>query len=199
MSCFICKGVDGNFIQSTHIISIINASRQREDGHFHKIEEGTTHVTCHSNCLSTYCSKHHIERLFVKRQQTQCENSQTSKRLRSHSSRHSYNLMEHCLFCGDDCFVVRLIKHPDRWREAYVCRTVDRHGNIPFKETVINHVQQRGDEWGRDVAFRTQGAVSDLHSFEARCHVDCWTQFFSNPAASGNVNETDIYFYDLKN
>ena len=91
MSGFICNGVDGKFIQSTRIGSIINTSRQREDGLFHKIEEGTTHVTCHSNCLRTYCSKHHIKRLFAKRMQTQCENSQTSKRLRSHSNQHSFN------------------------------------------------------------------------------------------------------------
>ena len=32
---------------------------------------------------------------------------------------------------------------------------------------------------------------------EARYHVDCRTKCFSNPAASGNVNETDIFLYDL--
>ena len=77
--------------------------------------------------------------------------------------------------------------------KAYVCRIVDRRGNIPFKETVINHAQQRGDEWERDVVFRTQGTGSDLHALDARYHVDCQTKFFSNPAASGTVNETDIF------
>ena len=50
---------------------------------------------------------------------------------------------------------------------------------------------------GRDVAFRTQGAVSDLNADVARYHVDCRTKCFSNHAASGNVNVPDIFLYDL--
>ena len=71
--------------------------------------------------------------------------------------------MEHCLFYGADCVLVRPKKTPRSLEKAYVCRIVDRRGNIPSKETVINHAQQRGDEWERDVAFRTQGTGSDLH------------------------------------
>ena len=33
--------------------------------------------------------------------------------------------------------------------------------------------------WGRDVAFRTQGALSDLHAVEARYHVRNSTSVFS--------------------
>ena len=44
---------------------------------------------------------------------------------------------------------------PNCFKSSLHCRTVDRRGNISFEETVTNHVQQRGDEWGRDVAFRT--------------------------------------------
>ena len=49
------------------------------------------------------------------------------------------------------------------------------------------------EEW----ILNARRTMSDLHAVEARYHVDCRTKCFSNPAASGNVNETDIFLYDL--
>src|SRR3981189_2484556 len=107
MQCFFCGGKDGKFVQSTRVESVISDSREREDGLLEKIEQGTMHITCHSNCISTYCSKHHIARLLAKRQQTESELSHSSKRLRS---QHHFNFMEHCLFCGEVCIIIRPIK-----------------------------------------------------------------------------------------
>jgi len=35
----------------------------------------------------------------------------------------------------------------NRWREAYLCRTAEREGQISFKESVIRHAERRSDNW----------------------------------------------------
>ena len=34
-----------------------------------------------------------------------------------------FNWKEHCLFCGEDCHVLKDPKNPSRWRKVYFCRT----------------------------------------------------------------------------
>jgi hypothetical protein len=195
MSCLFCNGIESKLIQSSRVHTVISASCQREDNLLNKIQQGTTYITCHSNCLSTYCSKRHIARLVAKREKPESDEvSRSSKRLRSQQC---FNFDEHCLFCGEDCCIIRPKKHPDRWREAYICRTVDRDGDVPFKDTVINHAKQREDEWGQDVLFRTLGAVSDLHAVNARYHVDCRTKFFYQAAATNIFNQKDMPLAEL--
>ena len=113
MTCFFCGGVEGKLIQSSRIPTVIESSRLRGEGLLDKIVEGTINIECHSNCISTYCSKHHIERLLSKRQSSGSDKSKGTKRLRSQTC---FNFMQHCLFCGEECFTVRPVKHPDRWR-----------------------------------------------------------------------------------
>jgi len=76
----------------------------------------------------------------------------SSKRLRS-SNEGMFNFREHCLFCGEECQVIRPQKNPNRWREAYPCRTADREGEISFTESVISHAERRSENWGNDVSF----------------------------------------------
>jgi len=103
----------------------------------------------------------------------------SSKSLRS-STEGIFNFREHCLFCGEECQIRRSRKNPNRWREAYLCRTADREGQISFKESILRQTKKRNDYWGNDVEFRTNCAVSDLHAADARYHKDCMSKFLSN-------------------
>jgi len=67
MECLICGGKKPKLIQSTRIQSFHEASKQRGDGLSEKLPKDELHFTCHKNCISTYCSKHHIEWYLRKR------------------------------------------------------------------------------------------------------------------------------------
>jgi hypothetical protein len=80
-------------------------------------------------------------------------------------------------------------KKPSRWREAYLCRTSDE-GKTTSKEAILKCAHERNDVWGREVAFRANSAVSDLHAADARYHRDCIAKFFTNrPSAEGSSTE----------
>ena len=152
----------------------------RGDGLGLKLGNDADSFMTHTNCIKTYCSKEHIQRFVAKRQH---EHEQTlpvesaKKRLRG---KDSFNFLVNCLFCGEKCLLERDKKHPDRWREAYLCRTADRQGKTTFKQSILAKASERDDEWARDVIIRVNGAVSDLHAADGRYHKDCHAKFFSN-------------------
>lgn len=53
-------------------------------------------------------------------------------------------------------------KYPDRWQRVVQCETDDRPGLTPFKDVLLDVCEQRGDEWGRTVEIRVNGALADL-------------------------------------
>jgi len=142
----------------SRIQSFQEASKQRGDGLSEKLPKGEWHFTCHMNCISTYCSKHHIERHLRKHKSEASSVSPSPKKLRRQCS---FSFLQDCLFCGQECIVNRPSKNPSRWREAYLCRTAD-DGKTTSKEAILAHSQERNDAWGREVAYRTSFAVSDL-------------------------------------
>ena len=81
MECLICGGKKPKLIQSTRIQSFHEASKQRGDGLSEKLPKDELHFTCHKNCISTYCSKHHIEQYLRKRKADTCDASQSPKKL----------------------------------------------------------------------------------------------------------------------
>ena len=179
--CFICGEKGKSILKETgRIDSIREASIQRDDNLHCKLGENVT-VSCHTNCLSTYCSRHHIERQLKRAASSSSNDSkaqQQSKRLRGCSN--MFNFREHCLFCGLQCLVDRDERNPSRWKEAYLCRTADRGGRMSFKEVILLRCNERNDEWSREVSLRVHSAISDLHAADARYHKQCRSQFFSN-------------------
>ena len=70
-----------------------------------------------------------------------------------------------CLFCGKRCDLEKDDKHPDRWQEAYLCKTSDRVGLPTFKEHLLSICDQRNDGWAMEVRVRLNDvrATHDLH------------------------------------
>ena len=76
------------------------------------------------------------------------------------SSTAAFDFKNNCLFCGDTCNVKKDAKHPDRWRKAILCRTVET-----FKDAIL--------EVSQAVKLRVDGALPDPHAAEACYHNDC--------------------------
>lgn len=184
--CIICQtsGLK-SLILSSRVESFRIASRLRGDGVSDLLETDAESFRCHKNCISTYCSKDHIQR-FLKRKNSgekASDQSNAPKRLRGRAR--EFNFLKQCLFCGEECELERSRKNPSRWRKAYLCRTAYSNDKTAWKDNILEHAIKRGDTWGSDVAFRTNSALSDLHAAEARYHKDCMVKFFSNkPAAN---------------
>ena len=82
MECLICGGKKPKLIQSNRIQSFRDASEQCGDGLSEKLPEGELHFTCHRSCISTYCSKLHIEHCLRKRKVETCDAPPSPKKLR---------------------------------------------------------------------------------------------------------------------
>ena len=89
------------------------------------------------------------------------------------------------------------LKNPSRWKVAYLCRTTD-DGKTTSKEAILQHAHERNDAWAREVAFRANLAVSDLHAADARYHRDCLAKFFTNrPSAESSTEACDSALEEL--
>ena len=136
----------------------------------------------HPSCIKTYPSKEDIER-HLKGTPNDNKDSQKPEK-RTGRPVQSFDVKLHCMFCGESCSIIPDKKNPKRWRKAYLCRTSDRgNGLLPFKDVILQVCEQRHDEWGENVSLRVNGAMTDLHSADARYHDDCRENFMG----SGNV------------
>ena len=88
-----------------------------------------------------------------------------------------FNFLQECFVLWSAVHSGPHPKNSNRWREAYLCRTAD-DGKTTSKEAILKHAHDRNDAWGREVAFRTNLAVSELHAADARYHRDCIAKCF---------------------
>lgn len=135
MECFFCQKKKPPLIKSSRSSGFREASRLRYDGLSEKLEEGADFILCHKNCVSSYCSKDHLQCLSRKRK-TEELSVEEPKRLRGSSS--TFNFREHC-------FSVEKHAH---WRPPKSTRIVGRKhtyaelgtrkGGKPLKEKYKN-------------------------------------------------------------
>ena len=173
--------------KGARIEKIIESSRKRgDDIHVslqrqYEADKDMT-ITCHHNCVSTYTSKEHIRR-HLKRNggsMSQASNDQPRAKIKRRYGCSAFDFQQHCLFCGEQCSMEPDPRHPDRWRQAKLCRTADRgKDSKSFKEVILDACHQRQDDWSMEVEHRVQGALSDLHAADARYHDDCRRSFMS--------------------
>ena len=129
--------------------------------------------------MSTYTSQSHVQR-FLKRKSdsAKCTNASPLKR-RRRSDTPKFDFQTHCIFCGEYCNVQKDPKHPERWRKAYLCRSIGEGKAVDPKVDILEKCNERGDKWSEEVKLRIHGSVSDLHAADARYHVDCKGKFMS--------------------
>ena len=151
----------------------------------------------HEACISTYTSKWHINRR--KRQRKKSESNEPCvKRVHRSSTVETFNWKEDCLFCAKPCKIEKDPKHPDRWEEAYLCRTSERSniGREQYKKTLLDICDKRGDEWAEQVRIRLNDsrALSDLHAADGRYHEKCRKLFTNalNVSISGSKGRKNV-------
>ena len=56
------------------------------------------------------------------------------------------------------------------------CTTLERYGDITFKQHVVNICDERQDQWAQKVAARVSGVI-DLPAAAAQYHALCYDKF----------------------
>ena len=106
-------------------------------------------IASHRDCISMYKSKTHIDRYLKKRRQDGKNEVPDSKKSRR-STVTAFDFQTYCLFCGKLC-QEKDPKHPDRWQNYYIVRSVYTAGWIPFKDFILNICSLGNDDLSRDV------------------------------------------------
>ena len=154
----------------TRIATIINFSKEYQDGIHIDLSERLNLdpnlvIHCHRSCVSTYTSKHHLQR-HKKRSADESPCMPSRKKRRSDAS--PFRFKEHCIFCGEICNLQKDKKHPDRWQKAALCQTAyAAAGRQSFKESILHVCSERNDAMAGEVRTRVEGALSDLHAADA--------------------------------
>jgi len=123
---------------SAKISAFHQASNQRDDDLAERLADDATTFWCHKNCISTYCSPDHIQRFLKRMKESDSDSSGSSSKCLRSSNEGMFNFQEHCLFSGEECQIIGPQKNPNRWREAYLCRTADKEGQILFKNRLLD-------------------------------------------------------------
>ena len=177
-----CSGSKSRIIKitSTRLDTVKKKSIKRKDS-FNKKLEGLSKaekddLSCHENCISTYTSDFHINRHILEQKSAKNDAGPSAKRNRR-SSTTPFAWKTHCFFCGEICILEMDERHPDRWREAYLCRTADRKHGPDYKQVLLQICAQRKDQWADEVRTRLSDVITDLHAADARYHNDCRKSF----------------------
>jgi hypothetical protein len=164
------------------IKTIIKCSIQYGDEKFFELETKVQDdqdftIQCHRSCVSTYTSKTHLKRAILSTGSgdSEASSSHPKKQRRSNTA---FEFQKHCVFCGENCYLKKDPKHPDRWRAAYQFRQLETKKKL-VKDSVIETCDARNDTWASEVRLRLSGVVSDLHAADAMYHVDCRNKFMS--------------------
>ncbi len=137
-------------------------------------------LKCHRKCVSTYTSKTHLKRHLKRTSNDDVGLQVVPPKRGKRSETTSFAFKQHCVFCGEDCSLIKDQKNPGRWRVAYLCKTADKaFGDHGFKQTILKKCQVRQDKLANDVRGRVEGEISDLHAADARYHKDCMNNFMS--------------------
>ena len=146
-------------------------------------------LVIHKRCLDKYtlpsCKK--------KVPPTDETEERSAKRMRSFEP--AYDEIKHCLFCGSECNVKKDQKNPSRWREAYLCLSVEGTKTLN-KELILERCKQKGDKQSEDVRFRLV-MVKDLAASDCRYHKDCYSKKNSNDSSGAKASQSDIPFKEL--
>ena len=118
-----------------------------------------------------------------------------------HSELSSFVLKLHCIFCGVTHSLKFDPRNPSRWQAAYLCKTTSRGTGLSFKDSILEVCGRRKDAWANQVEVRLQGAISDLHTAEARYHDSCRknSMLFKIKEANtyASTSDTDLAFDKL--
>ena len=177
---------------------IIRASKQYEDGLHMELEQyqdgEVQTVAVHRKCVDKYCHKKVIQKTLrdkEKQSPSQSDADLTSAPKRARRSEHkTFVFLQHCLFCGETCEVVKDPKHPDRWHPAFICRQGETYEGKSLRDAVFEACKKRKDRQSEEIMVRLAGVLSDFHAANVRYHVDCKATFLSPKSIQAAANKS---------
>ena len=129
----------------------------------------------------------------------------TKNQKRGHDGRFSLLISSCIVYFVENRVVLYLIRKIQNVGVKHFCRTSNRgKGLLSFKYVILLVCEQRHDEWGENVSIRVNGAMTDLHSADARYHDDCGKNFIgsrnvkSAPNQEKDARSSDQAFVELK-
>ena len=134
----------------------------------------------HRNCVFRYTSKSNI-----KWKKTNEDSHPPAKKLRRSAV---FNFKFQCLFCAGECEINKDPKNPNRWKPAYLFRSIKKDEEKTYKQYLFEKCHSRNDYWANEVQSRIDSAVSDLLAADARYHKKCLSLFISNWYLSEDPN-----------
>ena len=154
----------------------IGLEEQQEKSHI-------TSVPVHRKSVDNYCHKKSIQKaLRDKAKVLSCPSTSDlthgPKRARR-SEQLKFVFLQHCVFCGEKCDVIKDQKNPARWRPAYVCRQGETFENRGLKDAILDVCEKRKDTQSEQIRLRIGGVLTDLHAADVQYHVDCKATFMS--------------------
>ena len=142
---------------SARIQNIIRCSRIYDDDVHISLQEKLENnanltIDCHKSCVSSYTSNHHVT-VFNKRKHSQGPPSYIPPKTRRQSSAcRNVDLLQDCLFCGEECELQKDSKNPSRWRPAYKFRQILSPGRkTTLKESILETCAVRNDDLAEQV------------------------------------------------
>ena len=173
--------------------SIISASKAYGDTLHEELQpqldrdENLT-IYYHKNCVSRYTSTSNLNKYY----NNENDSPPPVKRVRR-SLAGLFDFRTHCLFCGEACELNKDPKNPQRWKAAYLCRSIIKlDGSKSYKEYLLEKCHSRSDQWANQVQHRIESAISDLHAADMRYHKNCYSLFMSNRCLSDDQNSVSV-------
>ena len=161
----------------------MSASKQYGDDLHLELEQlagNLESVLVHRKCVDKYCHKKTIQRvLHEKARSASAEDLMSKPKRARRSEQPKFSFLEHCLFCGLNCSVVKGPRHPGRWRPAYSCREGETFGKRGLREAILEACETRKDTQSEQIRVRLGGVLTNLHAADVRYRVDCKATFLS--------------------
>ena len=85
---------------------------------------------------------------------------------------------------------MRDLKHPKRWRPAYVCREGENFGNRGLKVPIYEACDLRRDFQSEQVRVRMAGVLTDLQAADVRYHVHCRASFMCSKSIHAALHQS---------
>ena len=120
------------------------------------------------------------------------KDSSVDKKRTCQSICQTFNFKRYCLFCGEECNDIINPKNSSRWR-PYLVRAFVTVNNTPFKDFILKNCLLRNDIWFKEVKFRVEPGVFDLHVADARYHQERKTNFLHSSYSDSLPKTSEKY------
>lgn len=182
-TCFICGQSDlferGVTVGKKGLLTLINASKDREDEKWKVLEQTADKIIVHGTCRNKYTHPTELKKLKSQLDEVNRE-PESSRKLRN-LNLNLFNFKTHCLFCSE----IVDTKHDRK-------SNIRNVATLEIRDVILKFCKKRNDKWGESVFQRICNEL-DLVASESRYHSNCYSKFMSdNPKNIGRPINSEL-------